>query len=47
WAIGLERLILLLQKLQELPLPVLDFYVVSRGDAAEAQALILAHKLRM
>lgn len=47
WAIGLERLILLLQKLQELPLPALDFYVVSRGDAAEAQALIVAHKLRM
>lgn len=46
WAIGLERLILLLQKLQQLPLPVLDFYVVSRGDAAEAQALILTHKLR-
>lgn len=47
WAIGLERLILLLQKLQELPLLALDFYVVSRGDAAEAQALILAHKLRI
>ena len=45
WAIGLERLILLLQ-LQKLPLPILDFYVVSRGEAAEAQALILAQKLR-
>lgn len=45
WAIGLERLILLLQ-LQKLPVPILDFYVVSRGEAAEAQALILAQKLR-
>jgi histidyl-tRNA synthetase len=46
WAIGLERLILLLQQLQEPPRPILDFYVVSRGNAAEAQALILAQKLR-
>jgi len=46
WAIGLERLILLLQQLQAPPLPVLDFYVVSRGEAAEAQALQLAQKLR-
>src|SRR4028119_838655 len=43
WAIGLERLILLLQ-LQKLPLPILDFYVVSRGEAAQSQALILAQK---
>lgn len=46
WAIGLERLIILLQQLQVPPLPVLDFYVVSRGYAAEAQALVLAQKLR-
>jgi len=46
WAIGLERLILLLQQLQELPLSELDFYVVSRGDRAETQALVLAQKLR-
>jgi len=46
WAIGLERLVLLLQKLQEPPRPLLDFYVVSRGDAAEAQAVVLAQKLR-
>jgi histidyl-tRNA synthetase len=46
WAIGLERLILLLQQLSELPRPVLDFYGVSRGEAAEAQALQLAQKLR-
>lgn len=47
WAIGLERLIILLQKLQASPLSSLDFYVVSKGDLAEPQALILAHKLRM
>lgn len=46
WAIGLERLILLLQQLQLPPLPGVDFYVVSRGEAAEAQALILAQQLR-
>ena len=46
WAIGLERLILLLQQLQNPSLPPLDFYVVSRGDRAEAQALLLAQKLR-
>ena len=46
WAIGLERLILLLQQMQSPPLPVLDFYVVSKGEQAEAQALVLAQKLR-
>lgn len=46
WAIGLERLILLLQQLQKQPLPVVDFYVVSRGEVAEAQALKLAQQLR-
>jgi len=46
WAIGLERLILLLQQMQSPPLQVLDFYVVSKGEQAEAQALVLAQKLR-
>ncbi|NJK37494.1 MAG: histidine--tRNA ligase [Oscillatoriales cyanobacterium RM2_1_1] len=46
WAMGLERLILLLQKSQPAPVAELDFYVVSRGDRAEAQALVLAQKLR-
>ncbi|AFZ14069.1 histidyl-tRNA synthetase [Crinalium epipsammum PCC 9333] len=46
WAIGLERLVLLLQQLQAQTLPVLDFYVVSRGTNAESQALVLANKLR-
>lgn len=46
WAIGMERLILLLQQIQPKPLPELDFYLVSKGEKAESQALILAHKLR-
>jgi histidyl-tRNA synthetase len=46
WAIGLERLIILLQKLQEKPKSLLDFYVVSRGEKAEPQAFILGQKLR-
>lgn len=46
WAIGLERLIILLQQIQETPRPGLDFYVVSRGEAAEAQSLKLAQQLR-
>jgi histidyl-tRNA synthetase len=46
WAIGLERLIILLQKLQGSSARSLDFYVVSRGEKAEAQALILGQKLR-
>lgn len=46
WAIGLERLVLLLQQLQTQSQPALDFYVVSRGTNAESQALVLANKLR-
>ncbi|MEB3178233.1 MAG: histidine--tRNA ligase [Nostocaceae cyanobacterium] len=46
WAIGLERLILLLQQLQAPPAPELDFYLISKGEVAEAQALVLAQKLR-
>ncbi|MDB9512038.1 histidine--tRNA ligase [Kamptonema animale CS-326] len=46
WAMGLERLILLLQQLQPAPTNALDFYVVSRGDRAEVQAVLLAQKLR-
>jgi histidyl-tRNA synthetase len=46
WASGLERLILLLQQLQPPSLAPLDFYVVSKGDRAEAQALKLAQLLR-
>ncbi len=46
WAIGLERLILLLKAFQAAPAQLVDFYVVSRGDLAEAQALKLARDLR-
>jgi len=46
WALGMERLILLLQKLQAPPVAALDFYIVSRGAAANARALVLAQKLR-
>lgn len=46
WASGLERLILLLQKMQPPSPPTIDFYLVSRGDRAEAQALRLAQTLR-
>jgi histidyl-tRNA synthetase len=46
WAIGIERLIILLQQLQQPPVIAPDFYVVSRGEKAESQALILAQKLR-
>lgn len=46
WAIGLERLVLLLQKIQPVSTPSVDFYLVARGEAAEAQALVLAQNLR-
>ncbi|MBD2483921.1 histidine--tRNA ligase [Planktothrix sp. FACHB-1365] len=46
WAIGLERLVILLQQLNTLSSSSLDFYVVSRGNLAESQGLILAQKLR-
>ena len=46
WAMGIERLIILLQKLPPLPAPKLDFYFVSRGEKAEQQSVLLAQKLR-
>lgn len=46
WAMGLERLLLLLQQLKAAPANRLDFYIVSRTVAAEAQALRLAQALR-
>jgi histidyl-tRNA synthetase len=46
WGLGMERLILLLQQLTPPSSPNLDFYVVSKGDRAEAQALTLAQSLR-
>ncbi|MGF1566953.1 MAG: histidine--tRNA ligase [Nodosilinea sp.] len=46
WAIGLERLTLLLEKLHPATAPAPDVYVVSRGEQAEANALRLAQTLR-
>ncbi|MGC9527604.1 MAG: histidine--tRNA ligase [Limnospira sp.] len=46
WAIGLERLIILLQQLHEPPNLAPEFYLVSRGEKAESQSLVLAQKLR-
>ncbi|MEX1323714.1 MAG: histidine--tRNA ligase [Synechococcaceae cyanobacterium] len=48
WALGMERLVLLLSQAQQPPLapPAPDLYVVSRGQAAEAQALPLARRCR-
>jgi len=46
WAIGLERLVILLQQLHSLPAPNVDFYLVSKGTQAEAQAVVLAQRLR-
>lgn len=47
WAMGLERLVILLQKLGNLAMAsTVDFYVVSRGPAAEGQALRLVQQLR-
>ncbi|WP_424095307.1 histidine--tRNA ligase [Moorena producens] len=46
WAIGLERLVILLQQLQASPNLALDFYLVSRGEVAQAQGLKLAQQLR-
>jgi len=46
WAIGLERLILLLEKMQSPPPLTPDFYLVSKGELAEAQGLLIAQKLR-
>ncbi|QIZ73322.1 histidine--tRNA ligase [Oxynema aestuarii] len=46
WAMGVERLILLLQQLGGTVETSLDFYIVSRGSRAEAVALQLACQLR-
>jgi histidyl-tRNA synthetase len=46
WAMGMERLVLLLQQLNSIPVNHPDLYLVSRGGVAEAQGLRLAQKLR-
>jgi len=49
WALGLERLVLLLAQASATPAtgPVPDLYVVNRGEAAQAAALKLARSLRL
>jgi len=46
WAMGLERLTLLLESLATAPPLAPEVYLVSRGTAAEANALVLAQTLR-
>ena len=47
WAIGLERLVLLLSQGQEAVVgPAPDLYVISRGELAERQALVLTRQGR-
>jgi histidyl-tRNA synthetase len=48
WALGMERLVLLLSQLERpvAAAPALDLYVVSRGAAAATQALALARLCR-
>ncbi|MGD1908872.1 MAG: histidine--tRNA ligase [Leptolyngbyaceae cyanobacterium] len=46
WAIGLERLTLLLKQLQTSTATSMDVYVVSRGEAAERSALRISQDLR-
>ncbi len=47
WAMGLERLVILLQKLDNSATASrVDFYMVSRGEAAEGQALRIVQQLR-
>ncbi|MDJ1183030.1 histidine--tRNA ligase [Roseofilum casamattae] len=46
WAMGLERLMILVEKLTVVPDKPLDFYLVSRGELAERQSLQLAQQLR-
>ena len=47
WALGMERLVILLEQLQRDAEPVPDLYVVSRGERAEPLALQLARQLRL
>ncbi|MBF2056794.1 MAG: histidine--tRNA ligase [Cyanobacterium sp. T60_A2020_053] len=46
WAMGMERLVLLLQQLKPLTVSSPDVYFVSRGEKAEGRALVIAQQLR-
>jgi len=45
WAMGMERLVLLLQ-LQSIPPTKIDFYLASKGQQAERQGIVFAQALR-
>jgi histidyl-tRNA synthetase len=46
WAIGLERLVILMQQLAEQQPSTPDVYIVSRGEQAELKSLAIAQTLR-
>lgn len=46
WAMGLERLMILVEKLAQVPESTLDFYLISKGELAQRQSLKLAQGLR-
>jgi len=46
WAMGLERLMILVEKLAQIPQSTLDFYLISRGELPQRQSLKLAQGLR-
>jgi histidyl-tRNA synthetase len=46
WALGMERLVLLLAQAEANPISQPDLYLVNRGEAASAAALVLARQLR-
>lgn len=46
WAIGLERLVLMMQKQSASVTSGVDVYCAARGDEAEAQSLAIAQRLR-
>jgi histidyl-tRNA synthetase len=46
WAIGLERLVILMQQVAEQKRSQIDFYIVSRGEKAEVKSLAIAQVLR-
>ena len=46
WAIGLERLVILMQQASEQKRSQVDFYIVSRGEQAETKSLAIAQILR-
>jgi histidyl-tRNA synthetase len=46
WAIGLERLIILMQQQAETFQPIVEIYCAAKGAAAEAQALQVVQRLR-